>query len=65
MTPGTLAHVPNQPKTPQRTVRVPDELWVEVKAVAEQRGDTVSDVVRAALERYVKRSRTRGVSRPR
>jgi predicted DNA binding CopG/RHH family protein len=55
MTPGTLARVPNQPKTPQRTVRISDELWSAAKAKAEERGDELSAVIRAALERYVKR----------
>lgn len=48
----TLTPMPNQPKTPQRTVRVPDEVWERAKARAEARGETVSDVVRRALERY-------------
>lgn len=55
MTPGTLSRVPNAPKTPQRTVRIPDELWAAAKAKAEGRGEDLSAVIRAALERYVKR----------
>lgn len=46
--------MPNQPKTPARSVRVPDELWDAVKAQAEQRGETVTDAVVRALRRYVK-----------
>lgn len=45
--------VPNQPKTPQRTIRVPDELWDAAKSKAEAQDETVSDVIRRALERYV------------
>lgn len=45
--------MPNQPKTVARTVRVPDELWDAVTAQARERGETVSDVVRRALKRYV------------
>ena len=56
MTP-TLRRVPNQPKTPQRTIRVPDELWDEAKAIADREDETLSDVIRKALERYVKRHR--------
>jgi predicted HicB family RNase H-like nuclease len=56
MTPARLGSVPNQPKTPQRTVRVPDAVWAAAKAKAEQRGEVLSDVIRRALERYVKRS---------
>ena len=56
MTPTTLPRVPNAPKTPQRTVRIPDALWEAAKAKAEERGENLSDVIRKALERYVKRS---------
>jgi hypothetical protein len=46
--------MPNQPKTPTRNVRVDDELWQAAldKARAEDR--TISDVIRAALRRYVR-----------
>ena len=54
MTPDTLAGVPNQPKTPLRSLRVATELWEAAKAAAAERGETVTDVLRAALERYVK-----------
>lgn len=47
--------MPNQPKTPLRNVRVSDELWHAALRRAEQRGETVSDVVRRALEWYVVR----------
>lgn len=47
--------MPNQPKTPNRVIRISDELWVLVEEHAERDGCTKSDVVRAALERYVKR----------
>jgi hypothetical protein len=55
--------VPNQPKTPIRGFRIPDELYLAAKAKAEARGEDMSTVVRAALERYVKRKdRTSGPS---
>lgn len=47
--------MPNQPKTPNRVIRVADPLWHAAQAKAAQRGETVSDVVRRALERYVRR----------
>lgn len=50
-----MASVPNKPRTPIRGVRVPDDLWKEAQKVAAARGETVSDEVRRALERYVKR----------
>lgn len=46
--------MPNQPATPHRTVRVPDEVWEEAKRIAEDRGETVTDVVLRALRRYVR-----------
>lgn len=42
-------------KTPLRNVRIADPLWLAARAVAESRGENLSDVIRAALERYVKR----------
>lgn len=45
------------PRKPQRAraVRVSDKLWEEAKRVADERDETVSDVIRRALEAYVKR----------
>jgi predicted HicB family RNase H-like nuclease len=36
-----------------RTFRVPDELWEEAQKVAAQCGETLSEVIRKALEEYV------------
>jgi predicted transcriptional regulator len=47
--------MPNQPKTPVRGVRVPDELWRAAQAKADERGETVTDVIVRALARYVAR----------
>lgn len=47
--------VPNKPKTPIRGIRVPDDTWRAAQRIAAQRNETPSDIVRAALERYVKR----------
>ncbi len=38
-----------------RNVRVADELWSAARTVAEQREENLSDVIRDALERYVRR----------
>ena len=51
---GRLPRVPNQPKTPQRSVRVPDEVWKAAQERADEEGRTLSDVVRVALEKYAK-----------
>jgi hypothetical protein len=46
--------MPNQPKTPARSVRVGVELWEAAKVAAATRGETVTDVIVRALESYVK-----------
>lgn len=38
-----------------RNIRVEADLWERAKAVAEARGESLSDVLRAALRRYVQR----------
>jgi hypothetical protein len=55
MTPATVTRVPNQPKTPMRSFRIPDDVYRAAQAKAAAKGETVSDVIRKALERYVKR----------
>ena len=44
--------MPNQPKTPARSVRVPQPLWDAAKACADANDETVTDVIVAALEAY-------------
>ncbi len=46
--------MPNQPKTPTRAVRIEDGLWSAAQQKAAERGETVSDVIRRALQRYVR-----------
>lgn len=48
--------MPNQPKTPGRSVRVPDPLWEAAKAKTAARGETVTDVVVRALNEYTAHS---------
>jgi hypothetical protein len=45
--------MPNQPKTPLRSVRVPDPLWDATKTEAAKRGETATDVVIRALTEYI------------
>lgn len=54
MTGPRLTTVANQPKTPIRSFRIPDEVYLPAKAKAAERGDTLTDVVRKALEEYVR-----------
>ena len=56
--------MPNQPKTPTRSIRIEDQLWEASLARAAARGETVSDVVREALAHYVRgQAPTRGRGR--
>lgn len=45
--------------TPPRSVRVPDALWNAAKAIAERRGETLTEVIIEALRRYVRRNEGR------
>ena len=40
--------------TPRRTIRVPEDLWQASITRAEQKDETVTDVVIRALKRYVR-----------
>lgn len=37
-----------------RTVRVPDDLWEQAQEKAAEKGETLSEVIRRALEEYIK-----------
>lgn len=41
--------------TPLRSVRIPDDVWQAAQSKAEREGTTVTAVVLAALQRYVRR----------
>jgi hypothetical protein len=45
--------LPNSPKTPTRTIRVPNELWSAVKEKAALDNRTVTDVIIEALKEYI------------
>jgi predicted HicB family RNase H-like nuclease len=46
--------MPNAPKTPTRTIRVSDQLWTAVQKKAALEKVTVTSIIIAALEEYVK-----------
>lgn len=48
----TVCVMPNP--TPLRNVRVPDDLWDAAMSKALDRGESLSEVIRRALEKYVK-----------
>ena len=41
----------------QKAVRVPQQLWDDAKTAAAKNDERISDVIRRALENYVKRNR--------
>ena len=43
-------------KTPLRAVRVDPELWEKARAVAAEKGDNLSAVIRDALRQYINES---------
>lgn len=45
--------VPNQPKTPTRSFRIPDDVYLPAREKAEAEGRTLTEVVREALLDYV------------
>jgi len=45
--------MPNAPKTPTRTIRVSDDLWLAVQKKAAKNKITVTSVIIEALEAYV------------
>lgn len=47
--------MPNQPVTPIKCFRIPADLYEAAQVKAAERGESVSEVVRKALTRYVKR----------
>lgn len=42
-------------RTPVRSIRVPEQLWRAAKARAAERGESITEVIVRALERYVRR----------
>lgn len=47
-----MVTVANKPKTPHRTVRVPDEVWLPAKVKAESEGSNLSEKIREWLIDY-------------
>lgn len=41
--------------TPLRNVRVPDDVWEAAAKIAADRGESMSEVIRASLRRYITR----------
>jgi predicted DNA-binding protein len=56
---NTADTLPDMSKRPMvmRSIRVPLKLWEAAKRLADEREENISDVIREALERYVKGKR--------
>lgn len=52
---ATMGRMPNVEKTPRRTFRAGEE-WDQAQAIAAERGDNLSEILRAALKAYVKKN---------
>lgn len=52
-TTASFGPVPKQPMV-MRSIRVPLKLWEAAKALADEREENISDVVRELLERYLR-----------
>lgn len=53
-TPGSLRRVAKPPMV-MRSIRVPAKLWAAAMEKAAEREENLSDVIREALERYVRK----------
>lgn len=55
MTHETMAGVaPNAPRTPMKSFRIPEDTYRAALRRATERGETLTDVVRRALEEYAR-----------
>lgn len=52
--PGSIHRVPNKPKTPNRVLRVDEELWRDYGEVCVSEGVSKSDDLRAHMQRKVR-----------
>lgn len=44
-------------ETTIRSIRIPDNLWAEAKTIADNRYETLSEILRRALVDYVEKNR--------
>lgn len=62
--PGRVAGVPNQPKTPNRALRITDQDWADLAAGAAAAGADRTKVITALLRWYLRRPGARLPTRP-
>ena len=52
-TADTIERMPNKPATPNRAIRVPDDVWVAALEKARAEGRTLTEVIVTYLRRYI------------
>jgi hypothetical protein len=61
----TIGRVPNQPKTPHRSVRVDDADWADLETVAARAGTDRAKLIVAFIRWYLRRPGAELPERPR
>lgn len=61
---GRLGAVPNQPRTPHRTIRVDDELWTGLGDAASTAGADRSALIKQFIAWYLRRPGVKLPERP-
>lgn len=61
---GTLSRVPNQPKTPNRAIRISDEDWTDLRASADSSGSDRTKVINQFIRWYLRRPGAKLPERP-
>ena len=64
MSVSTIGHVPNQPKTPHRNVRVPDAEWDDAEQATASMGTDRAKVINQFLRWYLRRPGAKLPERP-
>jgi hypothetical protein len=54
-TPGRLGHVPNQPGTQHRSVRIPDDDWADLETASKRIGADRATVIKQFIRWYLRR----------
>lgn len=54
-TPGTIRHVPNQPRTQHRSVRISDQDWGDLDAAAKSAGTDRGTLIKQFIRWYLLR----------
>jgi hypothetical protein len=56
--------MPNQPKTPSRTIRIPDVDWADLEQLAASRGTERGELIRSVMAWWMRRPGARMPPRP-